>query len=40
MEAWTLLDKGIRLYIAEYNKDVDGTVDSVRRRETITCIHT
>jgi hypothetical protein len=31
MEAWTLL------YIAEDNKDADGSKDSIRRREPITC---
>jgi hypothetical protein len=31
MEAWTLL------YIAEDNKDADGSMDSVRRRELIIC---
>ena len=31
MEAWTLL------YIAEDNKDADGSVDSVRWREPIIC---
>jgi hypothetical protein len=31
MEAWTLL------YIAEDNKDADGSMDSVRRREPIIC---
>jgi hypothetical protein len=40
MEAWTLLDRGSQLYIAENNKDADGSVDSVRRRESIICIHT
>jgi hypothetical protein len=40
MEAWTLLDGGSRLYIAEDNKDADGSVDSVRRRESIICTHT
>jgi hypothetical protein len=40
MEAWTLLDKESQLYIAEDNKDVDKSVDSVRRREPIICTHT
>jgi hypothetical protein len=31
MEAWTLLDGGSRLYIAEDNKDADGSMDSVRQ---------
>jgi hypothetical protein len=31
MEAWTLL------YIVEDNKDGDGSLDSVRRREPIIC---
>jgi hypothetical protein len=31
MEAWTLL------YIVEDNKDGDGSMDSVRRREQIIC---
>jgi hypothetical protein len=34
MEAWTLL------YIVEYNKDEDGTMDLVRRREKIICTYT
>jgi hypothetical protein len=29
-----------QLYIAEDNKDADGSVDSVRRREPIICTHT
>jgi hypothetical protein len=40
MEAWTLLDGGSRLYIAEYNKDANGSVDFVRQRELIICTHT
>jgi hypothetical protein len=40
MEAWTLLDRGSRLYIAEDNKDVDRSVDFVRWRESIICTHT
>ena len=36
-EAWTLLDKEIQLYIAEDNKDADGSMDSIRRRELIIC---
>ena len=28
-EAWTLLDKESQLYIAEDNKDADGSVDSI-----------
>jgi hypothetical protein len=27
-------------YIAEDNKDADGSVESVRRRESIVCTHT
>jgi hypothetical protein len=34
MEAWTLL------YIVEDNKDEDGSMDSVRRREKIICTYT
>jgi hypothetical protein len=34
MEAWTLL------YIVEYNKDEDGSMDLVRRREQIICTYT
>ena len=34
-EVWTLLDKGSQLYIAEDNKDADGSVDSPRWREPI-----
>jgi hypothetical protein len=34
MEAWTLL------YIVEDNNDGDGSMDSVRRREQITCTYT
>jgi hypothetical protein len=37
MEAWTLLDKESQLYIAEENKDADGSMDSIRRRELIIC---
>ena len=29
-----------QLYIAEDNKDADGSVDSVRQRETIIYTHT
>ena len=29
MEAWTLLDRESQLYIAEDNKDADGSVDSI-----------
>jgi hypothetical protein len=29
-----------QLYIAEDNKDADGSVDSIRRREPIICTHT
>jgi hypothetical protein len=29
-----------QLYIAEDNKDADGSMDSVRRREPIICTHT
>jgi hypothetical protein len=36
-EAWTLLDKESQLYIVEDNKDGDGSMDSVRRREQIIC---
>jgi uncharacterized secreted protein with C-terminal beta-propeller domain len=37
MEAWTLLDRDNQLYIVEDNKDVDGSMDSIRRREPIIC---
>jgi hypothetical protein len=39
MEAWTLLRQESQLYIAEDNKDADGSMDSVRQREQIiyTC---
>jgi hypothetical protein len=40
MEAWTLLDRESKLYIAEDNKDANGSMDSVRRRELIICTHT
>jgi hypothetical protein len=40
MEAWTLLDRESQLYIAEDNKDADGSMDSIRRREPIICTHT
>jgi hypothetical protein len=40
MEAWTLLDRESQLYIAEDNKDADGSMDFVRRREPIICTHT
>jgi hypothetical protein len=36
-EAWTLLDREIELYIAEDNKDVDGSMDFIRWREPIIC---
>jgi hypothetical protein len=36
-EAWTLLDKENQLYITEDNKDADGSMDSIRRREPIIC---
>jgi hypothetical protein len=36
-EAWTLLDRENQLYIAEDNNDVDGSMDSIRRRELIIC---
>jgi hypothetical protein len=29
-----------QLYITEDNKDADGSVDFVRRRESIICTHT
>jgi hypothetical protein len=29
-----------QLYIVEDNKDADGSMDSVRRREPIICTHT
>jgi hypothetical protein len=31
-EAWTLLDRESQLYIAEDNKDADGSMDSIRRK--------
>jgi hypothetical protein len=37
MEAWTLSDKKGQLYITEGNKDADGSMDSIRRREPIIC---
>jgi hypothetical protein len=37
MEAWTLLDRENQLYIAEDNKDADGSMDSIRQRESIIC---
>jgi hypothetical protein len=37
MKAWTLLDKESQLYIAEDNKDADGSMDSIRWREPIIC---
>jgi hypothetical protein len=36
-EAWTLLDKESQLCIAKDNKDADGSMDSIRRRESIIC---
>jgi hypothetical protein len=39
-EAWTLLDRESQLYIVEDNKDADGSMDSIRRRESIICILT
>jgi hypothetical protein len=32
MEAWILLNKKRKLYIAKDNKDADGSMDSIRRR--------
>jgi hypothetical protein len=40
MKVWTLLDKESQLYIAEDNKDADGSMDFVRRREPIIYTHT
>ena len=37
MEAWTLLDRERQLYIAEDNKNVDGSMDFIRWRELIIC---
>jgi hypothetical protein len=37
MEVWTLLDRENQLYIAEDNKDSYGSMDSIRRRESIIC---
>jgi hypothetical protein len=37
MEAWTFLDRERQLYIAKDNKDADGGMDSIRRREPIIC---
>ena len=36
-EEWALLDKESQLYIAEDNKDADGSMDSIRWREPIIC---
>jgi hypothetical protein len=36
-EAWTLLDRESQLYIAEDNKNADGSMDSIRRREPTIC---
>jgi hypothetical protein len=36
-EAWTLLDRESQLYIAEDNKNADGSMGSIRRREPIIC---
>ena len=35
MEAWTLLRQESQLYIAEDNKDADGSMDSISWREPI-----
>jgi hypothetical protein len=40
MEAWTLLDRESQLYIGVHNKNVDGSMLSVRWRELIICTHT
>jgi hypothetical protein len=40
MEAWTLLDRESQLYIAEDNKNVDRSMDSIRQRESIICTPT
>ena len=37
MEAWTLLDRESQLYIVEDNKNADGSMDSIRQRESIIC---
>jgi hypothetical protein len=37
VEAWTLLDKESRLYIAEDNKDADESMDFIRQKELIIC---
>jgi hypothetical protein len=37
IEAWTLSDRESQLYIAEDNKDADGSMKSIRRREPIIC---
>jgi hypothetical protein len=36
-EAWTLLERESQIYIAEDNKDVDESMDSIRRKEPIIC---
>jgi hypothetical protein len=36
-EAWSLLDKESKLYITEDNKDADGSMDSIKRKELIIC---
>jgi hypothetical protein len=36
-KAWTLLDRESQLYIAEDNKNADGSMDSIRRMEPIIC---
>ena len=37
MEAWTLLDRERQLYTTEDNKNTDGNMDSIRRREPTIC---
>ena len=37
MKVWTLLRQERQLYIAEDNKNTDGSMDSIRQREPIIC---
>jgi hypothetical protein len=36
-EVWTLLDRESQLYIVEDNKNADGSMNSIRRKEPIIC---
>ena len=37
MEVWTLLDRESQLYIVEDNKNANGSMDFIKRRDPIIC---